>query len=172
MIPVPAIVDTALFETVQEQLDVNRQQASERKRGASYLLQGLLKCSCCDYAFYGKKVSRATARGKSQWAYYRCIGTDAYRFGGKRVCENKQVRTDKLDEAVWHDIRELLRNPDLLRREYERRLSSSENPSSARRSLTKQVEQSRKTVNRLIDAYSDGVIRRDEFESRIPLARQ
>ena len=172
LIPVPAIVDEALFETVQEQLDVNRQQASERKRGASYLLQGLLKCSCCSYAFYGKKVSRATARGKAQWAYYRCIGTDAYRFGGKRVCENKQVRTDKLDEAVWNDVRELLRNPGLLRKEYERRLSSSCEPSSVRTSLVKQVEQSRKSVNRLIDAYSDGVIRRDEFDSRITLARR
>ena len=172
LISVPAIVDAALFETVQEQLDVNRQQASERKRGASYLLQGLLKCSCCGYAFYGKKVSRATARGKAQWAYYRCVGTDAYRFGGKRVCENKQVRTDKLDEAVWNDVRKLLRNPDLLRQEYERRLQSSSAPSSSQKSLSKQVEQCRKTVNRLIDAYSDGVIRRDEFDVRITRARQ
>jgi len=172
LITVPAIVNEALFETVQEQLDANRQQASERKRGASFLLQGLLKCSCCGYAYYGKKVSRATARGKAQWAYYRCIGTDAYRFGGKRVCENKQVRTDKLDEAVWNDVRELLRNPDLLRKEYERRLSSSSEPSSARTSLVKQVEQSRRTVNRLIDAYTDGVIHRDEFDLRIKRSRQ
>ena len=171
LIPVPAIVDEALFETVQEQLDTNRQQASQRKRGARYLLQGLVKCSCCGYAYYGKKVSRMSAKGKVAWAYYRCVGTDAYRFGGKRVCDNKQVRTDKLDEAVWNDVCELLRNPGLLREEYERRLTSSGEPSSGRTSLTKQVEQSRRTVNRLIDVYSDGVISRDEFDPRIERAR-
>ncbi len=116
LIDVPAIVDDALFETVQEQLDANRHQASERKRGASYLLQGLLRGSCCGSAYYGKKVSRSSAKGRVQWAYYRCTGTDAYRFGGERVFDNKQVRTDKLDEAVWTDVCELLRNPGLLRK--------------------------------------------------------
>ena len=171
LIPVPAIVDEALFETVQEQLDTNRRQASQRKRGARYLLQGLVKCSCCGYAYYGKKVSRSSAKGKVAWAYYRCVGTDAYRFGGQRVCDNKQVRTDKLDDAVWNDVCELLRDPNLLREEYERRLTSSGEPSSRRTSLTKQVEQSRRTVNRLIDAYSDGVISREEFDPRIERAR-
>jgi site-specific DNA recombinase len=170
-IPVPAIVDEGLFETVQEQLDTNRQQASERKRGARYLLQGLVKCSCCGYAYYGKKVSRSSAKGKVAWAYYRCVGTDAYRFGGQRVCDNKQVRTDKLDEAVWNDVCELLRDPNLLKEEYERRLTSSDEPSSQRTSLTKQVEQSRRTINRLIDAYSDGVISREEFDPRIERVR-
>jgi len=99
------------------------------------------------------------------------VGTDTYRFGGQRVCVNKQVRTDKLDEAVWNDVCELLRNPDLLREEYERRLTSSGEPSSHRQSLTRQVEQSRRTVNRLIDAFSDGVISREEFDPRIARAR-
>lgn len=170
-IPVPAIVDEALFETVQEQLDANRKQASERKRGARYLLQGLVKCACCGYACYGKKVSRSSAKGKVAWAYYRCVGTDAYRFGGQRVCDNKQVRTDKLDEAVWNDVCQLLKNPDLLREEYHRRLASSSQPSAHALSLKKQVEQSRRTVDRLIDAYSDGVITRDEFDARIQRAR-
>ncbi len=171
LIDVPAIVDEALFDTVQEQLDANRRQASERKRGSSYLLQGLVKCSCCGYAYYGKKVSRSTAKGKATWAYYRCTGTDAYRFGGTRVCDNKQVRTDKLNEAVWNDVCELLRHPGLLREEYERRLASCDEPTVQRRSLTKQVEHSRRTVNRLIDAYSDGVISREEFDPRIARAR-
>ena len=172
LIPVTAIVDEALFETVQEQLDANRQQASERKRGARYLLQGLVKCSCCGYAYYGKKVSRSSAKGKVPYAYYRCVGTDGYRFGGQRVCDNKQVRTDKLDEAVWNDVCELLRNPHLLKEEYERRLAASDEPSTHDRSLAKQVEQSQRTVNRLIDAYSDGVINREEFDPRIERARQ
>ena len=99
------------------------------------------------------------------------MGTDAYRFGGQKVCDNKQVRTDKLDEAVWNDVCDLLRNPNLLKEEYERRLASSDEPSAQERSLVKQVEQSQRIVNRLIDAYSDGVIHREEFDPRIEQAR-
>ena len=73
-----------------------------------------------------RRSAAVPPKAKSRYAYYRCIGTDAYRFGGKRVCHNKQIRTDKLDQAVWNDACELLRHPKLLRKEYERRLSSPE----------------------------------------------
>ena len=53
-IPVPALIDADLFAAVQEQLAENRQRARQGKRGASYLLQGLLVCSRCGYAYYGK----------------------------------------------------------------------------------------------------------------------
>ena len=41
-IPVPALVDAALFDAVQEQLQENRQRARGPQRGAKYLLQGLI----------------------------------------------------------------------------------------------------------------------------------
>jgi hypothetical protein len=41
-ISVPALVDEAVFETVQEQLQENQQRARIGQRGARYLLQGLL----------------------------------------------------------------------------------------------------------------------------------
>ena len=63
-IPVPPLVDAALFAAVQEQLAENRQHARQRQRGARYLLQGLVVCARCGYAFYGKPVSRAQAQGE------------------------------------------------------------------------------------------------------------
>jgi len=169
-IAVPAIISEELFSAVEEQLTQNRQRGQERKRGASYLLQGLLECESCGYAYYGKKVSRSSAKGKVPYAYYRCVGTDAYRFGGKRVCQNKQIRTDKLDQAVWDDACELLRNPKLLRNEFERRLSAPES-SSNEQSLKKQILTAQRSVNRLIDAYADGVLSRKEFDPRIKRTR-
>ena len=62
--------------------------------------------------------------GKTPYAYYRCVGTDAYRFGGQRVCQNKQVRTDKLDEAVWQDVASCYDIRSYCGKEYERRLAS------------------------------------------------
>jgi site-specific DNA recombinase len=52
----------------------------------------LTVCGHCHYAYYGKKVSKAAAKGQRRdYAYYRCIGTDAYRFGGERICDNQQI---------------------------------------------------------------------------------
>jgi len=170
-IPVPAIVSEELFAAVETQLTENRQRGRESRRGAKYLLQGLVECACCGYAYYGKPVSRSSAKGKVPYAYYRCVGTDAYRFGGQRVCENKQARTDKLDEAVWQDACELLRHPKLLRKEYERRLASPVD-SNSQSSLKKQITAAQRSVDRLIDAYTDGVLARGEFDPRLERARQ
>ena len=44
------------------------------------------------------------------------------RFGGERVCDNQQIRTDRLDDLVWQQVVELLAHPGRLKTEYERRL--------------------------------------------------
>lgn len=114
-IPVPALISEALFLAVQAQLEENRKYARQRRRGATYLLQGLTVCGHCHYAYDGKTVSKAAAKGGRDYAYYRCIGTDAYRFGGERLCDNKQVRTDDLDDLVWQQVVALLANPARLK---------------------------------------------------------
>lgn len=168
-IPVPALIDEALFDAVQQQLIENRRQARQRKRGAKYLLQGLVVCKCCGYAYYGKPVSNRSAKGKKRsYAYYRCIGTDAYRFGGQRICHNKQVRTDRLDTAVWKEVCALLENPQRLEQEYYRR---QQTPTDAKQQTLTQVEAQiaklRRGMGRLIDSYAEGLIEKAEFEPRI-----
>jgi len=168
-IPVPALVDEALFDAVADQLAENKRRNRQGGRGAKYLLQGLLQCACCGYSYYGKQLSRSGRHGKEiDYAYYRCVGTDAYRFAGERVCDNKQVRTDLLEEAVWDDVCQLLRDPDRVRREYERRLDGGSQQASARR---KQLETTtykvQRAIARLIDVYEEGLLTKEEFEPRI-----
>src|SRR6266851_5503463 len=43
-------------------------------------------------------------------------------FGGERVCQNTQVRTDLVDLAVWQEVCTLLAHPERLAEEYRRRL--------------------------------------------------
>jgi site-specific DNA recombinase len=121
-IPVPALIEEALYEAVQEQLAENRRRARQSQRGARYLLQGLLVCKVCGYAFYGKPLSPSTRKHRPRaYAYYRCVGTDSYRFGGHRMCANTQMRTDLVEIAVWHEVCQLLQDPQRLEREYHRR---------------------------------------------------
>jgi site-specific DNA recombinase len=174
-IEVPALVDEALFEAAAEQLAENRRRARQRQRGARYLLQGLLVCKRCGYAFYGKPVSAAAAKGKKRrYAYYRCIGMDAHRFAGQRVCWNKQVRTDVLEEAVWKDVCTLLNDPAKVTQEYQRRLQGKSGRSRARpgESLTKLIQKVKRGIARLIDAYEEGLLDKSEFEPRIRSAKE
>ncbi len=172
-IPVPALVEEALFDQVQQQLAENRQRARQRKRGARYLLQGLITCSQCGYAFYGKAVSNKSAKGKVRsYAYYRCIGTDGYRFGGERICDNLQVRTDKLDEVVWQEVCELLQDGARLRQEYQRRLERPRRDDQDYQAKQAQLAKVRQGMARLIDSYTEGFIEKHEFQPRIRRLRE
>ena len=51
LIPVPALVSEELFAAVAEQLEENRRRSRQRRRGARYLLQGLVVCRHCGYAY-------------------------------------------------------------------------------------------------------------------------
>jgi site-specific DNA recombinase len=169
-IPVPALISADLFAAVQEQLAENRQRARQGQRGARFLLQGLVCCARCRYAYYGKGVrTKAHTPQPRPYAYYRCIGTDAYRFGGQRVCDNLQVRTDQLDAAVWEQVRTLLLHPDRLTAEYQRRLAqpSDDAYSQDLASLQMQARKLHAGIGRLIDAYTEGLIDKVDFEPRL-----
>jgi site-specific DNA recombinase len=173
-IPVPAIVEPEVVVAVQEQLQENRRHARQSRRGALYLLQGLLQCQHCGYAYYGKRLSPSARKGKPRaYAYYRCLGTDAYRFGGERVCQNTQVRTDLLDVAVWQEVCTLLAHPERLAEEYRRRLQPETRAKrTSLATVDAQIGKLRQGVARLIDSYAEGLIDKDEFEPRITRLRQ
>jgi site-specific DNA recombinase len=169
-IPVPALVDEVLFSAVQEQLEENRRRARQSQRGAKYLLQGLLVCAGCGYAYYGKPISPSARKGHSRtYAYYRCVGSDAYRFGGQRVCQNTQVRTDRLEQAVWQAVCQLLADPQRVAAEYQRRLEAVQVPPGEVQvaPVEQQIAKVRQGIARLIDGYAEGYLEKAEAEPRI-----
>ena len=173
-IAMPALVDSDVFEAVQAQLEENRKHARQSRRGARYLLQGLLECQHCGYAFYGKPLSPSARKNRPRaYAYYRCLGTEAYRFGGERICPNTQVRTHRLELAVWHEVCALLSQPECLRQEFERRRQArGEGQRQERSALEAQVGKLRQGVARLSDSYTEGLIDKDEFAPRVTRLRE
>jgi site-specific DNA recombinase len=115
-IPVPALIDAALFDAVQAQLDENRRRARLPEKGSRYVLQGLLVCHQCGYAYCGRTNA-------ARHAYYRCAGAmNIPRHGFERVCWNKALRMDQTDAAVWHEVCRLLAQPERLEQAYRQRL--------------------------------------------------
>jgi site-specific DNA recombinase len=171
-VPVPPLVEEALFAAVGEQLAENRRRNRQQAGGQRYLLQGLIVCRQCGYAYYGKPISLSSGKGKRRaYAYYRCCGSDAYRLGGERLCANPQVRTDRLDLAVWGEVERLLQDPSWIAAEYERRLARERDP-GALVGIESQIAKLRRGMGRLIDGYAEGLIDKAEFEPRIAGLRQ
>ena len=103
------------FAAVQEPWPDNRRHARQGQRGARYLLQGVGQCQQGGDAYDGKHLSPRGRQGQPRaYASSRCLGTDAYRFGGARVWQNTPVRTDRLDVAVWQEVWTLLAHPERL----------------------------------------------------------
>ena len=172
-IEVPALISEELFAVVQAQLHENRLRMRARSRGRRYLLQGLVVCKRCGYGYYGTFNGCGPAGGKVRYAYYRCTGSDAYRFGGQRLCSNKPVRVDLLEAAVWEDVRSLLSEPGRIKGEYERRCRKT-GPDGGRAvdQVAKLINQVKKSISRLIDAFEEGLLDKSEFEPRVTAARE
>ena len=129
-IPVPALVAEDTWQRVQRRLADNKRYAARNSRNPS-LLQGICACSSCGYAYY--RTSTRTTNKKIY--YYRCLGSDDYRYEHGRVCANKPVRADYLDTVVWNHITALLADPALIRNEINKRLDQvrTADPATAQR---------------------------------------
>jgi site-specific DNA recombinase len=168
-IDVPAIVSRDVFEMAKSQLDRNKTLSQRNARGERYLLQGLTVCAGCKYAFYGKTVSKSAAKGGNRYGYYRCVGGDAYRFAGGRVCSNPQVRVDQLDQYVWKSICELLQNPARMLEEWSRRQHDEGAPDdlrAQREQAARIVATHERSLKRLVDGYEAGAIDLHDLKAR------
>jgi site-specific DNA recombinase len=173
-IPVPAIIDENLFNTVQEQLEENKKRARAYKPGEIYLLQGLLVCKYCGRAYCGGRSIKRYAKKETTHLYYRCTGTDSSRFGGTKMCNNKQVGAAAIELVVWEEVKKFLKNPQRIFEEYQRRLMElKKSPvDDVYASLEKRREKLERGISLLIDSYAQQYITKEEFEPRIQAMRK
>ena len=173
-ISVPSIVDEQLFDVVQEQIEENKKRARIHEKGVTYLLQGLLVYRYCGRAYCGGKSTKRYSKKETVYLYYRCTGTDSARFGGAKMCSNKQVGCAAIELVVWEEVKKMLKNPQRIFEEYQRRLVKLEKSPAdeAYVSLEKRKIKLEKGISLLIDSYAQQYITKDEFEPRIKIMRQ
>jgi site-specific DNA recombinase len=172
--PVPALVEREVCAAVQEQWQETKRQARQARRGALALRQGVLQCQHGGSACAGKRLSPSARKGKPRAsASDRCLGTDAYRFGGERLGQNTPVRTDRLDLAVWQAVCPLLPHPERLAEAYRRRLPPETRPKrTPLATIEDQISKGRQGVARWIDRYAESLMDKAEFEPRMTRLRQ
>ena len=165
-IPVPAIISTETFERTARRLEGNKRFASRNSKIPS-LLQGLAACSACGYGYY--RTSTRTTNKKIY--YYRCLGSDDYRYEGGRVCGNQPVRADYLDQVVWEHITHLLADPALIRAEISKRLEQARTADPVtrqRKRLELALAKAVTAITRMIEAFQEQLITIDELRARMP----
>ena len=168
-IPVPAIVTEGTFERAAQRLADNKRFASRNTKVPS-LLQGLAACSACGYGYY--RTSTRTTNKKIY--YYRCLGSDDYRYEGGRVCANKPVRADYLDTVVWEHVTGLLADPALIRAEIGKRLDTartSDPVTRQRNRLELELAKAASSITAMIEAFSEQLLTIDELRARMPNLR-
>ena len=166
-IPVPALVDEETFDRVQQRLADNKRFAGRNAKVPS-LMQGLAACASCGYGYY--RTSTTTSAGKKIY-YYRCLGSDDYRYQGGRVCGNKPVRADYVDQVVWDHVMALLADPALVRAEISRRLErarTSDPVTRKRGQLEQALAKTRTSISSMVTAFSEQLITIDELRARMP----
>jgi site-specific DNA recombinase len=169
-ITVPALVAEDTWQCVQRRLADNKRYAARNCKVPS-LLQGLAACASCGYAYYR---GHTTTTAGNKIYYYRCLGSDNYRYEHGRVCDNKPVRTDYLNALVWDHITGLLADPTLIRAEIDRRLDqlrTTDPTTTQQQRLEQALAKASASITRLIKAYQEELISLDELRERMPELR-
>ncbi len=160
---VPPVVSRERFDQVQAKLAQNRAFSSRNNTAHQYLLRALVSCGRCLLA-----CTARTLNGRNH--YYLCNGK--HRNGSARCdppCPSRYIPATQLDDLVWDDLCDLLRDPAHLTAALARAQSGAWLPQElqARRENVRQGRASlRQQLDRLTDAYLRGVIPLDEYERR------
>ena len=135
---------------------------------------------CCRGCWF---VSAAATRSiaplhkppRAKLYYYRCLGSDAYRHLRGAVCDNPPVRQDHLDAVVWKEVLRLLEDPGVIQEELNRRLEAAKKADPLKQreeSLHREQTRLEKNMDRLLNAYQEGLVSLEQLRSRMPDLRK
>jgi site-specific DNA recombinase len=162
-IPVPAIISQEQFDLAQTRLNQNKQLSRRNNTAHDYLLRGLVSCGRCQLTCTGRQVH-------PDYHYYVCAGrTNTLRAVQGERCFARYIPAQALDELVWQDLCQVLREPALLRHELLRAQAGEWLPQALqaqRKTIQQALAQLERQQERLLEVYLAEVIGRDEFERK------
>jgi Thiamine pyrophosphate enzyme, N-terminal TPP binding domain/Recombinase/Recombinase zinc beta ribbon domain len=167
-IPVPTIIDRDTFDRVSHITHENWRLNPRGVAPNAYLLRGLIKCghchvSCNCHTSVGRKATRVR--------YYTCRNHDVLRARSEdRLCPERSIRADALDEYAFAQVRQALLDPQQLLAGERAVLSGApdENELIAiqLKRLNTAIDAKQGERDRLLDAYQAGLLDLDELTRR------
>jgi site-specific DNA recombinase len=162
-VSVPAIVSREVFNSVQEKLSRNKQQARRNNKSHDYLLRARVSCGVC-------RLSASARTHTSDYQSYVCHGrTDALRTGPGERCQGRYIPAQQLDELVWQDVCALLTEPEHITSALERAKGGhwlAEELQGRQSHVRQAIGQIERQQQRLLEAYLAGVVELAEFERK------
>jgi site-specific DNA recombinase len=160
-IPVPDIVSTELFGGAKQRLAQNRQWATRNTKG-EYLLRCLLSCGRCGLAHH--------VWNNGRYVHHRCRGMDTLiNRHTPDACHARLVPRDRLDAVVWADVCAVLTEPSVLDEALtraQRGWLTSDERNARLQDLQHRQHEVQRQMQRLIDAYTAGIIDLEELGAR------
>lgn len=170
-VPVPALITSEMFQTVEEIFQEHKDQAT-RNTKRDYLLTGMVYCNQCR--------SRMYARWQGTNGYYVCSST--FLHAGSARCGAKWVRASTLEQVVWAEVGRQLTDQKLLnrlRKDAERESGRAHTAGSPRaqieherQRLQRRAEALKEEARRLLDKYLAQVITDELFTERMGATRR
>jgi len=164
-IPVPALIEEEQFAQVQARLSRNQQQAM-RNTTHEYLLRGLVSCGVCQLSCSGRQRSRK----ERAYRYYVCRGKQNP-VGSCREerCTARFIPAEQLEQRVWDDLCQLLREPARVTEALHRAQSGAWLPEELQRrreTLAGIRARLGRQRERLLEAYLAEVIELSSFQQK------
>ena len=162
-IKTPVLILPDDYKAVQKKLIENADAARGRK-GRMYLLRGLIFCGHCGGAYVG-----SSGHSKEGRVYYRC--SRSQNTGSGKRCDAKMIRADQIENAVWSDIVEHIKNPGQIEEAIKMRMAEvgqSIEPATDELNNIEQVIQEKKAARaRIISLCAKGIIKDQEAETEL-----
>jgi site-specific DNA recombinase len=88
------------------------------------------------------------------------------------VCTNRQVRINLLEETVWREVCDLLRDPQRIEQEYRCRLQEPSPNQELLARVEAEIARWQQAMDRLMDGYTEGYIDKPAFTARRERSRE
>jgi len=158
-VEVPAIITPVVFAKAQELLKQNIKFSPRNNKRNSYLLNGLVFCTC---------GQTRTGDPGSGHTYYRCIDRMS-RFPQTRKCFSGSVNSAILDGVVWKKVEALLSDPERISKHAEKWLKDQEQRANSEQAESTRalLEKLRTEEERYARAYGTGIMSEEVYVERM-----
>lgn len=160
----PAIIDKETWERVQVLIDGNKRPTRARNTTENYILTGLLYCGGCGSLMVGSSSTKKTKEGKSIYKYYMCPKHH------KKNCSCSNIKKSYIEDLVFSIIKDDLFTGKVLDKiiddlDAELKKVSYIDPLEYKE-YKKMVKDINQQISRLLTAYLEKVLSKEEFSER------